>query len=167
MSDIKNTPLSFLIDKLDVTKIFDKVDFIKNCAKGAALFTFISCLIGLENYRKSFYDSEEIIKKINNKNKLNEERIDELIKINKQIFEILEKQNKILNEINETPLFNLSSRPTLSKSSSNLSFILEVSPQKNIKANELSDQEMLNECYDNLPCNNSKKITGLNKLFNW
>jgi hypothetical protein len=31
----------------------------------------------------------------------------------------------------------------------------------------MEDEELLNECYDNFPCNNSKKASGLNKLFGW
>ena len=30
---------------------------------------------------------------------------------------------------------------------------------------ENSDDELLNECYDNIPCNNIKKATGLNSIF--
>jgi hypothetical protein len=37
-----------------------------------------------------------------------------------------------------------------------------------IKCNEITEEnELLNECYDNIPCNNSKKIIGLNKFLNW
>lgn len=32
---------------------------------------------------------------------------------------------------------------------------------------DLEDQELLNECYDDFPCNNSKKASGLNRLFGW
>jgi hypothetical protein len=29
------------------------------------------------------------------------------------------------------------------------------------------DDEILNECYDNIPCNNSKKASWLNRIFGW
>ena len=32
---------------------------------------------------------------------------------------------------------------------------------------DIEDEELLNECYDNFPCNNSKKASGLNRLFGW
>jgi len=32
---------------------------------------------------------------------------------------------------------------------------------------DYEDNELLNECYDIIPCNNSKKVSGLNKLFGW
>jgi hypothetical protein len=32
---------------------------------------------------------------------------------------------------------------------------------------DIEDQELLNECYDVFPCNNSKKASGLNRLFGW
>ena len=31
----------------------------------------------------------------------------------------------------------------------------------------LIEYELLYECYDNIPCNNSKKVTGINRLFEW
>ena len=37
----------------------------------------------------------------------------------------------------------------------------------NVDIIDNEDNELLNECYDNIPCNNSKKVSGLNKLFGW
>ena len=185
MSENKLNPLSLLVDKFDV-KLFDKVDFIKKCATGIALFTLLTGIITFENYRINYYNNEQITKKLRHEN---EEKINQLVESNKKIIEILEKQTKMLDEILENPLLNLSNIEPLTTSSSILSLspVLSQSSSMSLvtspKNNELcennsenveqtekvnkEDLELLNECYDNLPCNNSKKITGINKLFNW
>lgn len=46
--------------------------------------------------------------------------------------------------------------------------IVEEKIEKEIIHNDiLEDAELLDVCYTNLPCNNVKKVTGINKLFNW
>jgi hypothetical protein len=42
-----------------------------------------------------------------------------------------------------------------------------IKSEPKIHETEIEDEELLNECYDNFPCNNSKKASGLNKLFGW
>ena len=53
---------------------------------------------------------------------------------------------------------------------SNLSKIIkdEIKWLRFIENNKIyDDDEILNECYDNIPCNNAKKASGLNRLFGW
>jgi hypothetical protein len=182
MSETKNKTLSLLIDKFDI-KIFDKIDFTKKCATGIAIFTLFTALITFDNYRRNIYNNEKIIKKIKDENKINEMKINDLLESNKKIVEILETQTKMLNDILQNPLLNLSNIEPLTDNSSVLSLSPLLSPkneefnneftdykiQSDIiqQKNDIEDNELLNECYENLPCNNSKKITGLNKLFGW
>jgi len=78
--------------------------------------------------------------KINNLNK----KIDYLIQSNKYLIEI----NKSLIKTNLKQ---------------NICANEKISRPKLIADN--SDDELLNECYDNIPCNNIKKATGLNSIF--
>jgi hypothetical protein len=50
---------------------------------------------------------------------------------------------------------------------SNKSNNISITTEPKICETEMEDEELLNECYDNFPCNNSKKASGLNKLFGW
>jgi hypothetical protein len=171
MSNMNNLSISNFTDKFNITtRISDKIDFIKNCSAGIVIFTVISGLLAFENYRKDIYNKKEVINKINEKNKIIEKKLDELIESNKLIIQMLEKQDVVLNGIMKyqfTPL---------NYSSSNLSaltFNSENNGETNLNNSKLHSEpiteyeELLNECYDSLPCNNSKKTSGLNRLFGW
>jgi hypothetical protein len=218
MSNNNSLYTSSFSDKFSITKIIDKIDFIKKCSTGIVLFTLISSLITFENYRKNINNKYEIINKINEKNKINqakldelieknkinESKLDELIETNKLIIKMLEKHDEKLNQLMHYPLITFVDKNSLNSSSASLSDIslhsekedkndedvgflnycsdvdeTEKSVESN-KSNKMSflsepkfcetdmeDQELLNECYDNFPCNNSKKASGLNKLFGW
>jgi hypothetical protein len=208
MSNNNSLYVSTFSDKFGITKIVDKIDFIKNCSTGIVLFTIVTGLIAFENYRKSIYHNNEVIQKINdineiNKsnfigfikkidttNKTNELKFNELIESNNKIIQILEKYSELLEIINQNPLLNFGSKGTLSKCSSSLS-ILTINDEKEdlIYANietkqEYKEQEqepeytesvhseseytdLIDECYDALPCSNSKKATAFNRIFKW
>jgi hypothetical protein len=213
MSENISNSLSLFIDKFDISKIVNKIDKIKNCAIGFGLFTLISCLLTFENYRNSHSYNYKVIQKINDKNKITETKINELIDNNKKIFQILEKHDKMLDDILQNTLLNLSNKETLTNcllSLNNLNNLINLNksnsliiPLKSeeeenksdyylryyndeeiIPTNETlestqnleelknealikEDYELLNECYDSFPCNNSKKVSSANKLFNW
>jgi hypothetical protein len=220
MSNNNNLYIPSFSDKFSITKIIDKIDFIKNCSTGIVLFTLISGLITFENYRHSAFNNEKninkIISKINEKHKINESKIDELIETNKLIIKMLEKHDERLNEILQYPFITLRNKSSLQYSSPSLSDLSlqsekedennennenneniglltylnycseldetekSVNTQESSKTNKISiksepkickteieDEELLNECYDNFPCNNSKKVSGLNRLFAW
>lgn len=204
MSNNNSLYVSTFSDKFGITKIVDKIDFIKNCSTGIVLFTIVTGLIAFENYRKSIYHNNEVIQKINdineiNKsnfigfikkidttNKTNELKFNELIESNNKIIQILEKYSELLEIINQNPLLNFGSKGTLSKCSSSLS-ILTINDEKEdlIYANIETKQEykepeytesvhseseytdLIDECYDALPCSNSKKATAFNRIFKW
>jgi hypothetical protein len=184
MSNNSSLLISNLADKFNISKMIEKVDFIKNCSAGIVLFTVISGLLAFENYRKDIYSKNEVINKINEKNKIIEKKLDELIESNKLIIQMLEKHDVVLNKITNYPFVIFDSKNSLNYSSSNLSALTFHSEKEKQKEDEnlydyinyycsepneteVEDQELLNECYDALPCNNSKKASGLNRLFGW
>ncbi len=218
MSENRVNSLSLFIDKFDISKIVNKIDTIKSCAIGFGLFTLISCLLTFENYRNVLSCNYKVIQKINDKNKITETKLNELIDNNKNIFQILEKHDKMLENILQNNLLNLSNKETLTncllslnklnslimhlkckeeeenqsdyylsyyndeqiiptnetleepleeplESTQNLEELTNESLINEALSNE--DIELLNECYDSFPCNNSKKISSLNRIFNW
>ena len=208
MSNNNSLYVSTFSDKFGITKIVDKIDFIKNCSTGIVLFTIVTGLIAFENYRKSIYHNNEVIQKINdineiNKsnfigfikkidttNKTNELKLNELIESNNKIIQILEKYYELLEIINQNPLLNFGRKGTLSKCSSSLSLLtindekedliyanLETEPEYKEQEQEpeysepeYSESEytdLIDECYDALPCSNSKKATAFNSIFKW
>jgi len=214
MSNNSSSSLLSFTEKFNISKITDKLDFIKNCSTGIVLFTLISGLITFENYRHSTFNNEKnikrIIKNFNDKIKINEEKIEQLIETNKLIIKMLEKNDEKLNEFMKHHFITLRNKSSIQCSSSSLSDLSlhsekedendedgglltylnycseldetekSVKTQESNKSNKLSiksepkicktdieDQELLNECYDNFPCNNSKKVSGLNRLFDW
>ena len=208
MSNNNSLYVSTFSDKFGITKIVDKIDFIKNCSTGIVLFTIVTGLIAFENYRKSIYHNNEVIQKINdineiNKsnfigfikkidttNKTNELKLNELIESNNKIIQILEKYSELLEIINQNPLLNFGSKGTLSKCSSSLSILtindekedliyanLETEPKYKEQEQEPEYTEsvhseseytdLIDECYDALPCSNSKKATAFNSIFKW
>jgi len=184
MSNMNNLSISNFTDKFNLSRISDKIDFIKNCSAGIVLFTVISGLLAFENYRKDIYNKKEVINKINEKNKIIEKKLDELIESNKLIIQMLEKHDVVLNKNTNYPFVTFDSKNSLNYSSSNLSALTFHSEKEKQKEDEnlndylnyycsepnekeVEDQELLNECYDTLPCNNSKKASGLNRLFGW
>lgn len=209
MSNNSTSSLLSFTEKFNISKITDKLDFIKNCSAGIVLFTLISGLITFENYRKTINNKYEIINKIkskiNEKNKINEAKLDELIETNKLIIKMLEKHDEKLSQLMHYPFITFGEKNSLHCSSASLSdlslhsekeketgdtshylnyYCSELDEEKNsVKSQEsnnnsitsepkicetdIEDMELLSECYDSFPCNNSKKASGLNRLFGW
>jgi hypothetical protein len=118
-------------------------------------------------------------------NSLNIKITDLEIKLNEK----LDKQQITLTTISEMPLLNICKEKPISSCSSSISILMEESPKKpvihieenqdiineekieenfEIKNNDWTDtydDELINECYDTLPLNGSKKITGIKSFF--
>jgi hypothetical protein len=125
------------------THTFEKVETL---LKGVSLFMFITGAVTLYNS----YKLHKMTSHLNlSKNKM-EDRIN--TKLDKIILLI---KNNIQQNNNDflTPPIPL---------------IENIVPKiENNKIGDNDDDEILNECYDNIPCNNSKKASGLNRLFGW
>ena len=100
-----------------------------------------------------------------------------------KITKLSEDVQQLSNQINECYIFNICKDHPISHSSSNISITMEESPTKSIihlsnqdhfslenKINEEKleeeDDELIDECYDSIPLNNVKKVTGI-KSFIW
>lgn len=137
--------ISNLIKK---TNTFEKAEAL---LRGVSLFMFITGAVTLYNS----YKLHKLSSCLNlSKNKME-------YKINAKLDKIIETNEKIILLIknNVTP-------------NNNDILTLPISLIKNIEhenANKqiYDDEEILNECYDNIPCNNAKKASGLNRLFGW
>lgn len=118
-------------------------------------------------------------KKINNLH----EKISEL---ETKITDKLDRQETLLITISEFPLLNIAKEKPISSSSSRISILMEESPgkpgvyieetqpinnqEKNQEKNNdwidtYDDDEVMNECYDSLPLNKVKKLTGVKSFF--
>jgi hypothetical protein len=111
--------------------------------------------------------------------------------LEKELKEQLEKQTTLLTTIRELHLLNISRENHYSERSPNMSIFMEdstskpviyskqenianianienfdIEPMKKNNTENDEDIELLSECYDSIPLNNSKKITGI-KNFIW
>ena len=109
-----------------------------------------------------------------------DKKVDKLIELNEKFYEIIIQNNKLFNKYNENQMLffikqNNKEIDSIHSSISSISLDLEVKnnelkePNHEIEETKLTeeDNELLNECYDNIPCNNYKKITGLSNFLNW
>jgi hypothetical protein len=166
VSEKLSETLSNLIKK---TNTFEKVDGMLKCV---SIFMLITGVVTFFNYYKieklqnNLYKKDEelylhLFKTIMEVKKINK-KLDTIIEINEDIGLLIEnhmKEHKTL-----TPSLSYLSNNSLSTKSF-IPFDYD-NYDYNIENNDIDD-ELLNECYDNIPCNNSKKATGLNRIFEW
>lgn len=175
---------------INKTKIFEKID---NLQFIIGSFTIFTSVIGITNIiinysnRNMIKNNEEIINKnrysvedlLINNNKIYitflENKINELE--NKLLTTLKEQKNEenILHEIKNLLIFNIQKKNCISASTSISSILLESpkNPLNSRQSNDLSinqedlveDNELINECYDNIPLNNIKKTINSNWFF--
>ena len=164
---------------LKKTHIFDKISELKRLNNGFIFFSTITSTFLILN---SIYINYKLnIKYFKLENKFEEigiihNKINEMIEINKIIIFLLKENQKLIqSNLNKQ---NISSvNPTISSESlyynnkySSNETIYQIANEENREQNisKISnDEEFLSECYDNIPCNNIKKVTGFNRLFGW
>ena len=130
--------ISNLIKK---TNTFEKVETL---LKGISLFTFITGAVTLYTSYKIHTMSNDLNL---SKNKMEDKINAKLDKI------ILLFENSVPTNNNEVFTLPIS--------------LIENIEHENDNTQIYDDEEILNECYDNIPCNNAKKASGLNRLFGW
>ena len=125
------------------TNTFEKVETL---LKGVSLFIFITGAVTLYNS----YKLHSMTNHLNlSKNKINT-KLNKIIETNEKIFLLIEN--------------NIHLQSALPSEDLKINNLIEDTPN----VSPLEDYyELLNECYDNIPCNNSKKASGLNRLFGW
>lgn len=172
------------------THIFDKILELKKLNNGFIFFSTITSTFLILN---SLYINYTLnVEYYNLKSKIEEidiihNKINDIVEINKgTMLLVKENQNLIQTNFKKVNLYSINS--TLSSGSLynnnnfnsnetiNQTYFEEnmenketkktEEAEKNIKKNN-DDDELLSECYDNIPCNNIKKVTGINRFFGW
>jgi hypothetical protein len=136
--------------------IFEKISELKILTRGMVLFSTVTTTFFILNGLHNNYITNITLQEVKNKTADIENIIENKL-------EELNKKMDILLHINSvTNLHNLN------KNTSFTTNYVELLENTNTNTNtNNSDDELLNECYDNIPCNNIKKATGIKKLFNW
>jgi hypothetical protein len=131
------------------TNTFEKIETLLN---GVSLFMFITGAVTLYNS----YKLHKITEYANpSKNKIYD-------KINAKLDKIIETNEKTIHL--QMGLLNSLQNNEVLKPKISLTEQFETQTNNN---KIYDDDEILNECYDNIPCNNSKKASGLNRIFGW
>ena len=136
--------------------IFEKAIEIKRMLSGFIIITTImgtTIIINQVYKRKSITIFEKRLSTL-------EKKIEKLVETNSKLYEIILQNNKLSNKFIENQLLHICK-------SNNIEVEREDAKTMNINADFDNDNDLLNECYDIMPCNNSKKVTGINKIFNW
>jgi hypothetical protein len=159
-SNIHDQISESIMTMIKKANIFDKIYETKNLTYKVFLFTTFTSSILLIN---SFYNSyiiDDINQKLKNKTIYFDNKIE---KLNKKIDFIIEtsvKNNQNLEfYLNKELSFNIKSEIS--------SLTTEIIDNDNDNNDNKEDDELLNECYDNIPCNNIKKVTGVSRIFLW
>lgn len=161
----------YVLKKINV---FEKIAELKNLTRVFVFFTTITTASLVVN---TIYHNYKInMKYIEIKNKMAElehiqnTKIESILNTNSVIqykIEILDNKINCLLDFNENKLHNVND---INPSNDNLKLsLIHPNTITNICANNINneDDELLSECYDNIPCNNIKKVTGINRLFGW
>lgn len=131
--------------------IFEKISELKNSVRGFIFFSGLATSVLFINVFSNLRCKIQNIETMNNVyfQKINDTQINfenTIDKLNKKMDNLIEINKGLMNELS-------------SKIERN---------ETNKTINTLSgddDDELLNECYDNIPCNNVKKATGINRIF--
>jgi hypothetical protein len=134
---------SNLVDKLSeaVAKAIKKANIFEKATEIKSMlsgFIILTTIMGTTIIINQVYKRKSIT--------FLEEKIEKLVETNTKLYEIIQENNKLYNKFIENQLLHTNNTEI---------------------EKESEDNELLDECYDVLPCNNSKKVTGLNKIFNW
>jgi len=166
INDEINENLALIIKK---TNLFEKISELKNITCGFIFFSgFATTFILINVFYNSYLSYTQLndlkykIRNIESMNNILSHNLkdiqtsfdDKNNNLNKKIDILIESNNSLI-EINKSIMeTNLKQHICLNET---------INRKKLIAEN--SDDELLNECYDNIPCNNIKKATGLNSIF--
>ena len=122
----------------------------------ASTFVFVTTILSTLTLTK--------LNKFNNERNTNVYDIDiEILKINKKLDKIAETNEEIILFMNNSKkTANISIDNNIEETKS-----IEIETNKVGKLSIIDEDELINECYDNIPCSNLKKITSNKNLFNW
>ena len=163
------------------THIFDKILELKKLNNGFIFFSTITSTFLILN---SLYINYTLnVEYCNLKSKIGEidimhNKINNMVEMNKNMMILVkENQNLIQSNLNKVNLYSINSSLSSGSLYNNNNFnssqsINQISNEETKETEEINkknndDHELLSECYDNIPCNNIKKVTGINRLFSW
>ena len=150
--------------------IFEKAIEIKRMLSGFIILTTImgTTIIINQIYKKRSITSFE--SRIDTLDK----KIEKLVETNATLYEIIVQNNKLSNKFIENQLLhicNTNNTEIEREDRKNTEDRLNREEKETRSNEEIGTKEeydeLLDECYDIMPCNNSKKITGFNKFLNW
>jgi hypothetical protein len=137
--------------------IFEKAIEIKRMLSG---FIVLTTIMGTTIIINQLYKRQSITS-FESRIDILDKKIEKLVENNATLYEIIMQNNKLSNKFIENQLLHICN-------SNNIEIEREDIKTMNKHADvDNDDNDLLNECYDIMPCNNSKKVTGLNKIFNW
>ena len=160
------------------TKTYEKTLFIGNIMIGVGIFCIINTVFSSFNYLSLnhiisnkynfFYHIKKELNFIHNKLNTLNKILDKIVE-NNAILEIPSNKMHIstsMSDFDEYLRNNIDNKDNILKEYDN---ILENNILENniLENNILEDDELLNECYDVLPCNNTKKVIGMKNIFSW
>ena len=180
---------SGISDKIDKFTLYLVVPFVGIFICGICGFKMLSEENTKNRNENMILNSinRDLITNLDKKINILHEKISEL---ETKITEKFDTQETTLKTISELPLLNIGKEKPISSCSSRISVLMEESPgkpslnieenhsinteKKNEDTNEIKnndwidtydDDEVINECYDTLPLNGIKKITGVKSFF--
>ena len=154
--------------------IFEKISELKNSVRGLIFFSGLATSVifinVFSNLRCKIQDIETMnnmyFQKINENQNNFENTID---KLNNKMDDLIEVNKALMNELSSKIDRNETNEKETNINEPNINENIRNKTNKTNKTiNTLSgddDDELLNECYDNIPCNNIKKATGINRIF--
>jgi len=131
---------------------FEKITELKSSMRGFIFFSGFTTSFLLMNVFFNNFSSYSQFNNINHNIYTSFQKINENQKNFEIIIHTLTKKVDELIDINKK-LLDLNSNK------------INNTINTNIEERNNEDDELLNECYDNIPCNNIKKATGINRLF--
>jgi hypothetical protein len=159
---------------LNIMKKTNIVESISKLKKLTIGFIFFSSIASVSLFYQSFLISNKnnlILDEINkNKNCLEKRcqyfnlKLDLILEKNNELIDLLKMNNKYLTNFIKD--FCKDKNLSLHSNLSIPDIDLEIDNEKN-NINKNEDYELLNECFDNIPCNNLKKAVGFNTIFGW
>ena len=150
--------------------IFEKAIEIKRMLSG---FIILTTIMGTTIIINQIYKKQSITSFENRIDTL-DKKIEKLVETNATLYEIIMQNNKLSNKFIENQLLHICNtnnaeieRENRLNGENRLNREeKETRPNEEIGTKEDYD-ELLDECYDIMPCNNSKKVIGITKIFNW
>jgi len=142
--------------------IFEKAIEIKRLISG---FIVLTTIIGTTIIINQIYKKQSITSFETRIDTL-DKKIEKLVETNATLYEIIMQNNKLSNKFIENQLLHICNTNNAEIEREERQEREEKETKEESETKEEYD-ELLDECYDVMPCNNSKKVIGISKIFNW